>query len=190
MQRQNLILASSSPRRKELLENLHLSFITVSSDVDESYDLEWKPDQIVMELSHRKAMAVFEKNPNTYVIGSDTVVVVDQTILGKPKDREEAFSMLKKLSGKTHSVYTGVSIISPTDERNFFEKTDVVFWELTDEEIIQYMDTGEPFDKAGAYGIQGFGSILVKRIIGDYFAVVGLPVSRTLRELKKAGYSV
>src|SRR4051812_12654818 len=187
---QNLILASSSPRRKELLENLHLSFITVSSDVDESYDPEWKPDQVVMELSHRKAMEVSQKNPNSYVVGSDTVVVVDQTILGKPKDREEAFSMLKKLSGRTHSVYTGVSIIAPTEERNFFEKTDVVFWELSDEEILQYMDTGEPFDKAGAYGIQGFGSLLVKRITGDYFAVVGLPVSRTLRELKKAGYSV
>ena len=98
--------------------------------------------------------------------------------------------MLKKLSGRTHSVYTGVSIIAPTEERNFFEKTDVVFWELSDEEIIQYIDTGEPFDKAGAYGIQGFGSLLVKQITGDYFAVVGLPVSRTLRELKKAGYSV
>ena len=190
MHMQNLILASSSPRRKELLENLQLSFITVSSDVDESYDPSWKPDQIVMELSHRKAMSVSEKNPNAFVIGSDTVVVVDQTILGKPQNREEAFKMLKKLSGRMHSVYTGVSIIAPTEERNFFEKTDVVFWELSDEEIIQYLDTGEPFDKAGAYGIQGFGSLLVKQITGDYFAVVGLPVSRTFRELKKAGYSV
>lgn len=190
MHMQNLILASSSPRRKELLENLQLSFTTVSSDVDESYDLSWKPDQIVMELSQRKAMSVSEKNPNAFVIGSDTVVVVDKTILGKPQNREEAFKMLKKLSGRMHSVYTGVSIIAPTEVRNFFEKTDVVFWELSDEEIIQYLDTGEPFDKAGAYGIQGFGSLLVKQITGDYFAVVGLPVSRTFRELKKTGYSV
>jgi septum formation protein len=187
---QNLILASSSPRRKELLENLHLSFITVSSDVDESYDLEWKPDEIVMELAKRKAQAVSDQYPNSFVIGSDTVVVVDNTILGKPQNREEAFSMLKQLSGRTHSVFTGVAIVKATNEREFFEKTDVVFWELTDEEIIKYMDTGEPFDKAGAYGIQGFGSLLVKQITGDYFAVVGLPVARTLRELKKAGYSV
>ena len=88
-----------------------------------------------MDLSHRKALAVFEKNPNSFVIGSDTVVVVDKTILGKPQSREEAFGMLKRLSGRTHSVYTGVSIIAPTEVRNFFEKTDVVFWELTDEEI-------------------------------------------------------
>ncbi len=187
---QNLILASSSPRRKELLENLHLSFMTVSSDADESFPSEWTPAQIVTELSLRKARSVAHDYPNSFVIGSDTVVAIENHVLGKPQNREEAYSMLKSLSGKTHSVFTGVAIVSPENETAFYEKTDVVFWELSDEEINWYLDTGEPFDKAGAYGIQGFGSLLVKRIEGDYFAVVGLPVARTIRELTKAGYTI
>nr|WP_295971818.1 Maf family protein [uncultured Bacillus sp.] len=187
---QNLILASSSPRRKELLENLHLSFQTVSSDADESYPSYWEPAQIVTELSLRKAKAVSTKYPGSFVIGSDTVVAIDNHVLGKPRDRREAFSMLKNLSGKTHSVFTGVAIVSPDYETVFFERTDVVFWELTDEEIKRYIATGEPFDKAGAYGIQGFGSLLVKKIAGDYFAVVGLPLARTIRKLAEAGYHV
>lgn len=187
---QNLILASSSPRRKELLENLQLTFQTVSSDVDENYDPKWQPEEIVMELSLRKALAVSRQYPSSLVIGSDTVVVYDHSILGKPKNRDEAYSMLKKLSGNTHSVYTGVAIVTPKTEKKFYEKTDVLFWELSDEEINAYLETGEPFDKAGAYGIQGFGSLLVKKIIGDYFSVVGLPVARTIRELKLAGYSI
>lgn len=188
---QNLILASSSPRRKELLENLHLQFEVSSSDVDESFDPVLTPGEIVKELAHRKANAVFNKHPDSYVIGSDTVVVKDGAVLGKPGSSKEAFTMLKSLSGTIHSVYTGVSILTP--EKNaitFYEKTDVVFWELTDEEINSYIGTGEPFDKAGAYGIQGIGSMLVKSISGDYFSVVGLPVSRTVRELRKAGYSL
>ncbi|CAM3458029.1 Maf family protein [Cytobacillus oceanisediminis] len=186
---QNLILASSSPRRKELLENLHFTFEVSSSDVDESFDPWLTPDEIVKELAFRKADAVFKKYPDAFVIGSDTVVVKDGNVLGKPSSSEEAFSMLKSLSGTTHSVYTGVSILAPGKQIKFYEKTDVVFWELTDEEINSYIGTGEPFDKAGAYGIQGFGSVLVKSISGDYFSVVGLPVSRTVRELRKAGYS-
>ncbi|MBT2688096.1 septum formation inhibitor Maf [Bacillus sp. ISL-47] len=186
---QNLILASSSPRRKELLKNLHLTFEVSSSDVDESFDPRLTPDEIVKELAFRKAFAVFEKHPDAFVIGSDTVVVKDGNVLGKPSNSEEAFSMLKSLSGTTHSVYTGVSILAPGKQIKFYEKTEVVFWELTDEEINSYIGTGEPFDKAGAYGIQGFGSVLVKSINGDYFSVVGLPVSRTVRELRKAGYA-
>lgn len=184
----NLILASSSPRRKELLENLHISFEVSSSDVDESFDPALTPGEIVMELSNRKAKAVSEQNPDSFVIGADTVVVLEGSVLGKPKDRSEAYFMLKNLSGKTHSVFTGVSIIGPEKEKNFYVKTDVVFWELSDEEINAYIDTSEPFDKAGAYGIQGFGSVLVKEINGDYFSVVGLPVSKTVRELRNAGY--
>ncbi|WP_428909273.1 Maf family protein [Niallia sp. Krafla_26] len=187
---QDLILASSSPRRKELLENLQLTFQTVSSDVDENYDPNWSPDEIVMELAYRKAQAVALKYPSSFVIGSDTIVVNDGVILGKPQNREDAFSMLNSLSGKTHSVFTGVSIVTPNDKIKFYEKSDVEFWELSIEEINQYLDTGEPFDKAGAYGIQGFGSLLVKKMAGDYFAVVGLPVSRTIRELKKAGFEL
>jgi septum formation protein len=185
---QRLILASSSPRRKELLENLHLTFEISSSNVDESFSPELTPEEAVKELASRKASFVAEKEPNAFVIGSDTVVVHEGDILGKPNDREEALSMLKKLSGKTHSVFTGVSIISPEQEILFFEKTDVVFWELSNEEMDAYISSGEPFDKAGGYGIQGFGSFLVREIKGDYFSVVGLPVARTVRELRRAGY--
>lgn len=187
---QNLILASSSPRRKELLENLHLTFEVSCSDVDESFNPEQTPGEIVMELSNRKAQAVGKKHPGSYVLGADTVVVLDGMILGKPQDRAEAFAMLKALSGRTHAVYTGVSIIAHGSENNFYVKTDVVFWELTDDEINAYIHTGEPFDKAGAYGIQGQGSILVKEISGDYFSVVGLPVSKTVRELRNAGFEI
>ncbi|MED3549156.1 Maf family protein [Cytobacillus praedii] len=187
---QNLILASSSPRRKELLENLHLTFNVSSSDVDESFNPDLAPGEIVMELSSRKAKAVSKKYPGSYIIGADTVVVLDGTILGKPQDKAEAFSMLKALAGRTHAVYTGVSIIAPSKETNFNVKTDVVFWELTDDEINAYINTGELFDKAGAYGIQGQGSVLVKEIKGDYFSVVGLPVSKTVRELRNAGLEI
>lgn len=187
---QNLILASSSPRRKELLENLHLTFEVSNSDVDESFDPKLTPGEIVMELSVRKAKAVSKQNSASFVIGADTIVVSDGTVLGKPKDRMEAYTMLRRLSGNKHAVYTGVAIISPEKEIKFHVKTDVVFWELSDEEINAYIDTGEPFDKAGAYGIQGFGSMLVKEISGDYFAVVGLPISKTVRELRNAGYFI
>lgn len=185
---QRLILASSSPRRKELLENLHLTFEISSSNVDESFSPDLTPEEAVKILASRKARFVADKEPDAFVIGSDTVVVHGGEILGKPDDQQEALAMLKKLSGKTHSVYTGVSIISPEQEILFFEKTDVVFWELSQEEMDAYISSGEPFDKAGGYGIQGFGSILVREIKGDYFSVVGLPVSRTVRELRHAGY--
>ncbi|TCN24556.1 Maf family protein [Mesobacillus foraminis] len=186
---QRLILASSSPRRKELLENLHLTFEISSSNVDESFDADLSPKQAVMELAARKARFVSNRHQDAFVIGSDTVVVLGGEILGKPASKEEAFHMLKGLSGETHSVYTGVSIISSTNkEIQFYEKTDVTFWELSLEEIETYIRSGEPFDKAGGYGIQGFGSFLVREIKGDYYTVVGLPVSRTIRELQKAGF--
>jgi septum formation protein len=186
---QNLILASSSPRRKELLENLQLKFEVSSSDVDETFEPGMLPEKVVMELASRKAESVARKNPASFVIGSDTIVFADGLILGKPGGRGEAFDMLSRLSGRVHSVYTGVSIITPQKSKvEFFEKTDVEFWELTDDEKSAYIESGEPFDKAGSYGIQGLGATLVKRINGDYFAVVGLPLSRTARELKKAGF--
>lgn len=185
---QNLILASSSPRRKELLENLRLTFTISSSEVDESFDPKLSPEDVVMELAERKAQAVFKENPDSFVIGSDTIVVVDEQILGKPVDEYDAIGMLTKLSGRQHDVYTGVAILSPDRATRFYEKTEVWFWELTDEEINVYVKSGEPLDKAGAYGIQQLGSMLVKKINGDYFAVVGLPVARTYRELTRLGY--
>ncbi|MBI0576506.1 septum formation inhibitor Maf [Neobacillus cucumis] len=185
---QNLILASSSPRRKELLENLRLSFAISSSDVDESFEPHLSPKEVVMELASRKAQVVFQENPDAFVIGADTIVVANGQILGKPANEAEASSMLRKLSGTQHEVYTGVAIISSESSTEFYEKTEVWFWELTDEEINFYVQSGEPLDKAGGYGIQGLGSMLVKKINGDYFAVVGLPVARTVRELKRLGY--
>jgi len=187
---QNLILASSSPRRKELLENLRLPFAISSSEVDESFDPALSPEEVVMELAERKARVVFQRNPDAFVIGSDTIVVANNQILGKPSGEAEAFNTLKSLSGKRHEVFTGVAILSPTGVTRFYERTEVWFWELTDEEIKAYVQSGEPLDKAGAYGIQQLGSMLVKKINGDYFAVVGLPVARTIRELKKAGYQL
>lgn len=185
---ESLILASSSPRRKELLENVHLSFEISSSDVDESFSDHLSPDEVVMELAERKAKVVAKDYPSAYVLGADTIVVLGGFILGKPKDEQEATEMLQKLSGKTHDVYTGVSIVSPHQSFRFFEKTTVTFWELTETEINMYVSSGEPLDKAGAYGIQQLGSYLVKEIQGDYFNVVGLPISRVVRELRKAGF--
>jgi len=187
---QNLILASSSPRRKELLETLRLTFAISSSEVDESFDPTLAPKDVVMELADRKAQTVFKENQDAFVIGSDTIVVANNQILGKPADEAEAFTMLKSLSGRQHEVFTGVSIVSKAGTTKFYERTEVWFWELTDDSIRAYVKSGEPLDKAGAYGIQQLGSMLVKKINGDYFSVVGLPVSRLVRELKKAGYQL
>ncbi|MDP4104857.1 MAG: Maf family protein [Bacillota bacterium] len=187
---QTLILASSSPRRRELLQNLNLSFEVSSKNVDESFDPDLQPSEIVMELAQRKAQAVFREHPDSFVIGSDTIVVFQGQILHKPTDEADAVTKLRMLSGNMHEVYTGVSILSSKGIARFYEKTEVLFWELTDDEIMSYVQSGEPLDKAGAYGIQGYGSMLVKEINGDYYAVVGLPVSRTIRELKKLGYKM
>ncbi|MDF0726766.1 Maf family protein [Cytobacillus sp. S13-E01] len=183
-----LILASSSPRRKELLSNLHLSFEISVSNIEEIIDPHLTPDQIVLSLAEQKAAEVARNYQADFVIGADTIVVFNNHILGKPKDKEDSFSMLKMLSGNTHEVLTGVAIFHKGNSVTFYEKTEVVFWELTEEEIWEYINSGEPADKAGSYGIQELGSALVKRINGDYFSVVGLPVSRTIRELQKAGY--
>ena len=187
---QHLVLASSSPRRKELLQNLHLTFDVSSSEVDESFGPDLLPEEIVVQLAYRKAQMIAQQYRTSFVIGADTIVVANEQILGKPQNETQAVKMLAQLSGKTHAVYTGVAIIHGETETSFFEKTQVTFWELTETEISAYVKSGEPFDKAGGYGIQGFGSMLVKQISGDYFAVVGLPVSRMVRELQKIGYQL
>lgn len=183
-----LILASSSPRRKEILQKIYKSFEIITCDVDESVDENLGPGQLVMELAQKKAQAVAETNRDAFVIGSDTIVYHHPQVLGKPKDKQDAKQMLQLLSGQTHSVYTGVAVVKGDERIQFFEKTDVKFWELTEEEIDTYIETGEPFDKAGAYGIQDIGSILVESIHGDFFAVMGLPIARLFRTLKKMGY--
>ncbi|RWR11145.1 Maf family protein [Siminovitchia fortis] len=184
----NLVLASSSPRRKELLEKLSIPFTIYSPNADESVDKNLTPSEIVSILAQRKAKNAADQYPDSYVIGSDTVVAHKEKVLGKPADRESARKMLLGLSGCTHSVYTGVSVVYGESVRTFYEKTDVTFWELSNEEIEWYLDSGEPFDKAGGYGIQGQGGLLVKSIHGDYYSVVGLPIGRLCRVLKHMGF--
>ncbi len=177
-----IVLASASPRRKELLENLGLKFSVAVSDADESVvPKELEPGLYVRELSLIKAVSVAKICPkNTFVIGADTVVVHNGQILGKPANREEAYSMLRSLSGGEHFVYTGISVVDTDSMHSVseYEKTTVVMRELTDREINFYIDNFNVLDKAGAYGIQEYASSFVSGIHGDYFNVVGLPVCR------------
>ena len=179
-----IILASASPRRKELLATAGLEFTVKVADVEEVIDENAAPDAVVMSLALQKAQAVAKDNPTSVVIGADTVVVLDGEILGKPKSVENAVGLLTALSGRSHTVYTGVAIINGESIKNFCEATEVDFYPLTQEEIRNYVATGEPMDKVGADGIQGKGCVLVQKIDGDYFNVVGLPVSKVCRELR------
>ncbi len=185
-----LILASGSPRRKQLLEQGQLQFSISISTVDETITQPCKPEEVVEQLSLRKANDVLSRNNDSIIIGADTIVSINGTILGKPINEEEAFQMLQQLSGNQHDVYTGVAIVSKEKSVVFYEKTIVSFWELTTAEIEDYIASGEPFDKAGSYGIQGLGALFVKKIDGDYFNVVGLPLARTVRELKNFQQSI
>lgn len=179
-----LILASGSPRRKQLLEQGQLQFSISTSQVDEALTHTTIPSEVVEQLALRKANDVLSRHEDGIIIGADTIVSINGTILGKPNDETEAFQMLQQLSNNNHDVYTGVAIVSKEKTVVFHEKTTVSFWELSQEEIQQYIKSGEPFDKAGSYGIQGLGALFVKKIDGDYFNVVGLPLARTVRELK------
>ncbi len=183
----DFILASASPRRKEILTLSGFSFDIIPSDADEKVSEGLTAEETVEALAKLKAQAVFKNYPNQVVFGCDTVVSLDGEILGKPKDNEEAFSMLKKLSGKIHKVSTGVCVISKDKECCFSDTTYVTFYPLSDETIRSYISTGECSDKAGAYGIQGFGSVLVSEIKGDYFSVMGLPVAKSARVLSEFG---
>lgn len=189
-----IILASASPRRKELLEKAGVSFTVMPASSEEKITSQ-DPEEAVQELASGKAVAVAQtvgcQPQGTLIIGSDTVVVSEKKILGKPADRADAIETLQKLQGNTHQVYTGVTVLERTGEEwkayTFSECTDVTFYPVTEEEICAYVDTGEPMDKAGSYGIQGLWGIYVKGICGDYNNVVGLPVARLFYEMKKAG---
>ncbi len=181
------IVASASPRRREILTNAGYTFEVIPSDADENIEGVMTPEETVCELSRRKALAVFENNTDAVVFGCDTVVAIGNEILGKPENDEDAKRMLKMLSGRVHTVSTGVCIADESKAEVFANTTEVEFFELSDETIESYVATGECSDKAGAYGIQGYGSVLVKKIRGDYFSVMGLPVSETARVLRKFG---
>ena len=181
-----IILASKSPRRKELLENIGIKPLIIVSDADENID-ESNPEELVKKLSHIKAQAVYDKikadktiglHEDDYILGADTIVYANGNVLGKPKDKDDARAMIKTLSGSVHSVYTGFTLID--SEGNTVSKsveTKVYVYEMSDSEIEDYISTDEPYDKAGAYGIQGLFGKYVEKIEGDYNNVVGLPVS-------------
>jgi septum formation protein len=179
-----LVLASKSPRRSEILKNAGIDFTVRVADADETIPDGTKPCDAVVFLAARKAMAV-ERADDEVVLGADTVVVLDDRILGKPKDREDAFNMIRMLSGRVHSVFTGVCAIGDGISLTFAEETKVEFYPLSDDEINEYIDTDEPYDKAGAYGIQGLASKFISGIQGDYFNVVGLPVSSVYKKIIK-----
>lgn len=181
-----LILASASPRRREIMTLAGYSFTVINPNANETIKEDLSAGEIAEYLSKVKAEAAIKMTDSTdTVISADTIVVKGSKILGKPKDKKDAFNMLKTLSGETHTVYTGVTVAHKNRFETFSEKTLVTFYDLSDDEINRYIDTGEPFDKAGAYGIQGYGCILVKEIHGDYFNVMGLPIARLSRILKE-----
>lgn len=178
-----LILASQSPRRRELMGLFHIPFAVQVSDADETIDPAVSPAEAVAQVSLRKALAV-ERTAEDVVIAADTIVVCAGQILGKPKDEEDAFRMLRLLSGRDHQVMTGMTVLRGDVQRVCTEITDIHFRELSDREIRAYIRTGEPMDKAGSYGIQGGAALFAQRLEGDYYNVMGLPVCRLGQILK------
>lgn len=178
-----IILASNSPRRKEILESLGYKFRIAPSDIDENINL--NGELLVCELAKRKALIIYECNKDSIVIGSDTIVYYDGKVYNKPKSEEECYFMLKNLSGKTHEVITGVYIASNKECISFFDKAYVTFKELSDQEIYDYIKTKEPFDKAGGYAIQGIGNALIKEYKGDFYTIMGLPKDLVNSHLKR-----
>ena len=174
-----IVLASQSPRRKELLSLIFNNFEVIPSDAEENVNYELPPHEIVQELAENKARYVCEglNDSNAVVIGADTIVYCDGRVMLKPRDRRDAENMLSTLSGREHSVFTGVSIVTLDSTETFYSETRVKFKELSKKDIESYIDTNEPMDKAGAYGIQGYGALFVERIDGNYHNVVGLPTS-------------
>ncbi len=187
----NIILASGSPRRREILENANLKFSVITSDIDERIFENEEPIQLVLRLAFEKCMSVAQNNPSDLVIGADTIVVLDNEILGKPKNEEEAFDMLSKLSNREHQVITGMSIVNLEKEKKIVDYaiSNVKFKKLTDQDIKDYINTKECLDKAGSYGIQGYGALLVEEIKGDYFNIVGLPISK-LSDILKINFKI
>lgn len=193
----NMILASASPRRKELLKKMGMEFVVFPAQGEEVITKE-APRDIVVELAQKKAQEIYEKTVATgavvdgsVVIGADTMVFLDEVRMGKPKDEKDAYEMLEKLQGRTHEVYTGVSIWFQENgnkiQYSFYEKTEVTMYRMSEKEINSYIATGDPMDKAGAYGIQGDGALYIEKINGDYNNVVGLPVARIYHEMRQLG---
>ena len=186
-----LILASGSPRRRELLDRMGLTFQVQPSHIEEVFHPNLTPRQEVLALSRQKAEDVAARgNGNAVVLSADTVVVSGGKILGKPKDPEDARAMLTALSGSSHLVLTGVTVMGPKGTETHCEETEVFFRPLSRAEIDAYVQTGEPMDKAGAYGIQGYAALFVEKLVGDYYNVMGLPVCQVGLMLRRAGIPV
>ena len=182
-----VVLASSSPRRRELLSMIGIPHEVMPADIDERYLPGEDPPAHAERLAREKASVAAARAPDALVVAADTIVVVDGDVLGKPRDREDATAMLRRLSGRSHIVHTAVAVSFASREASGVESPGVTFRALDDEHISAYIGTGEPMDKAGAYGIQGFGATLVTRVEGDYFAVMGLPLQRTVALMESLG---
>lgn len=180
-----IILASQSPRRKQLLQMLNISFDVMPADIDEQINPNNDLVKEIEKLSYQKAYHVFKDNKDALVIGSDTIVKINNEVLGKPKDYYQAKEMLEKLSNETHEVVTGCTIIVDDKIETFSSIAKVTFYQLSDQEIDDYIKTYEPMDKAGAYAIQGLGAKFVKSIEGDFYAIMGLPIAQLYQRLKK-----
>lgn len=180
-----IILASQSPRRKELLEKCGFPFITEPADIDETLNNALSLEEAIQELAARKAEHIFKNHEDAIVIGSDTIVTIDGEVLGKPKDEADAFAMLKKLQGRTHSVITGIAIFTNEEKWTDVSVSHVTFDKMDDAEIENYIATGECSDKAGAYAIQGYGGRYITHIEGDYYSIMGLPLSKVYAQLIK-----
>ena len=186
-----MILASNSKRRQEILRDMGFKFKVLTADIEEISDKK-EISEMILDIAEKKLDKIAKENVNDFVLAADTVVELEGRIFGKPKSREEAESFLKTLSGKTHKVIT--AYVFKNISKNIFIKDVVIskvkFYDLDDETINWYLDTSEPFDKAGAYGIQGKGRVLVEKIEGDYFAIMGFPISNFLKNLRKNGYKI
>ena len=186
-----MILASNSQRRQEILKDAGFNFKVITSNIEETSDKKIITERI-LDIAERKLEQIAKDNANEFILAADTVVELDKNIFGKPKDREEAFKFLKLLSGKIHRVIT--AYVFKNISKNILIRevviSEVKFFDLDDETINWYLDTGEPFDKAGAYGIQGYGRILVEKINGDFYSIMGFPISNFLENLRKIGYKI
>ena len=186
-----MILASNSQRRQEILKDTGFNFKVITSNIQEISDKENVIERI-LDIAEKKLEQIAKNNVNEFILAADTVVELDKNIFGKPKDREEAFKFLKLLSAKIHRVIT--AYVFKNISKNILIRevviSEVKFFDLDDETINWYLDTGEPFDKAGAYGIQGYGRVLVEKIDGDYYSIMGFPISNFLENLRKIGYKI
>ena len=188
LNKRKIFLASKSPRRRELLSGMGVEFEVMSTDVEETYDPSWRPEQIVMHLSKLKLSPIdmAQYDPNTIFITCDTIVVVDGQIIGKPKDAEDATRMLRMLSGNTHTVYSGLTVATPQRQLTDYRSTEVVFETLSDDMIQYYIDTYKPFDKAGSYGVQEWiGRVGIREVHGSFYNVMGLPTRLLWQLLEK-----